>query len=232
VFASVQIVCLFLTFIVLLQPAFKSSERAFTLLGLAWQNVLLVVVSITTVRRRMRPDERDSLWSLLGLSVKEFGGHAVSGIGWGLVLFLLAAVVVVVTVTVFESMGMGRELESMRSHSSRVEVEKLLGSGPVFVWLSTFLVVVAAPIAEEVFFRGFLYRGLKTHMPPWSAGIISSGVFALIHASPLEASALFMLGLTLAWRYERSGSLIVPIFAHATNNGLSTLILLATQGRL
>ncbi len=85
------------------------------------------------------------------------------------------------------------------------------------------LVVLAAPIAEEVFFRGFLFGGLRGRMSFWPAALISGLLFGLVHlpGGPLQVPPLAVFGVLLAWLYERTGSLGPPILMHAIQNSIS-----------
>ncbi len=82
------------------------------------------------------------------------------------------------------------------------------------------LVVIAAPISEEIFFRGFFFGALRRSLPFWAAMVISGLVFGLVHlpTGPAQAPPLALFGMALAWLYERSGSLGPPIAAHAFLN--------------
>ena len=80
------------------------------------------------------------------------------------------------------------------------------------------VVVIVAPLGEEIFFRGFLYNGLRRRLALWPALLISSLVFGLVHVYPLLIPALFVVGLGLALLYERQRSLLAPVVAHATFN--------------
>lgn len=72
--------------------------------------------------------------------------------------------------------------------------------------------------AEELFFRGFLYRAIRDRWGVLPGLIASSLIFAVAHFIPLLILPLFMMGLLLAWLYERSRSLWVSIAVHAGNN--------------
>lgn len=83
------------------------------------------------------------------------------------------------------------------------------------------LVIVIAPVAEELFFRGFLYRVLRLRMSFWLAAGINGLLFGSIHGSLVILPILAVLGFLLCWTYERSGTLFVPIALHALNNALA-----------
>ena len=82
------------------------------------------------------------------------------------------------------------------------------------------LFVVIAPIGEEVFFRGFLYRALRGSLPVWPAALVAGGIFGLIHVfSGVDAvPVLGALGVAFCLVYERTGSIYPCIALHAINN--------------
>jgi len=88
-------------------------------------------------------------------------------------------------------------------------------------------VVIGAPIGEEVFFRGFLYGSLRARLGLSRAAAISAAVFGLFHVQPLLILVMFFVGFGLAILYERRGSLVAPIAAHAVFNVIGyTLIVM------
>jgi membrane protease YdiL (CAAX protease family) len=60
----------------------------------------------------------------------------------------------------------------------------------------------------------------------WFAIVFSSALFAIVHAEPAHWPALFVLGMCLGYAYEKSGSLLRPIFIHAIFNGVTVLFVL------
>ncbi len=77
------------------------------------------------------------------------------------------------------------------------------------------------PISEELFFRGFIFRGLLPKMGPWGAIAASALVFSAFHLSPGALVPIFITGFLLAWLYWRTGSLWAAIGAHAGQNALA-----------
>jgi membrane protease YdiL (CAAX protease family) len=94
---------------------------------------------------------------------------------------------------------------------------------------SLLLIVVAAPISEEIFFRGFVFGGLRRAMPWVVAAVASSLVWGVFHftgpASWGVVLQLSIFGVALAWLYERTGSIWPAIVVHAINNALAFGIL-------
>lgn len=94
--------------------------------------------------------------------------------------------------------------------------------------------VVFAPIAEEVFFRGLLYQGLRRRIGVWGAALSSAGLFAAAHmlqegtlATALVAFVLILpLGVLLAVVFERRGTLATPIAMHAAFNGVTAAFMI------
>ena len=99
---------------------------------------------------------------------------------------------------------------------------------PQLVWGSqaellkmTIEVVVVAPIFEELIFRGIVFSTLRTKFGFTASMIGSAVIFALAHGyGPIAFLTVFWSGLLWSWIYERTGSVIPGICAHAVNNGL------------
>lgn len=86
--------------------------------------------------------------------------------------------------------------------------------------------VIVAPLVEETVFRGFIYGVLKRYTDGWFAALCSSLLFAIVHMHLGSLVPLFVLALGLCAAYERTGSLLVPMWMHALFNGVSTTLLL------
>jgi membrane protease YdiL (CAAX protease family) len=97
------------------------------------------------------------------------------------------------------------------------------------VVLFVVLAVVMAPVFEEIFFRGFLFRGFAGAWG-WGVGaVVSAAIFGLAHLQLDVFVPLFTLGLLLAWVYKRTGSLWTNISLHALFNALSVLAWVFTR---
>jgi membrane protease YdiL (CAAX protease family) len=86
------------------------------------------------------------------------------------------------------------------------------------------LICFVAPLAEEFFFRGFMFRALAERIPVLWAAVVAGGVFGLIHlpGSPAESVlVLSLFGVALCLLLWRTGSLIPCIMLHALNNSIS-----------
>jgi len=91
------------------------------------------------------------------------------------------------------------------------------------VWLG---IVVAAPLQEELLFRGVLLRFLERVAPAAVALALNSLLFASLHDG--SRVAVFTLGLALAWLMRRTGNLAAPLLFHVMHNGLTLLALTAS----
>ena len=83
----------------------------------------------------------------------------------------------------------------------------------------TLLVVLVAPVAEEVFFRGLLYNALRQRLRPLLAVPLQAVVFGLLHPFGLaDSTAVALVGLALAVVYEWRKTLLSPVVLHALLN--------------
>lgn len=81
--------------------------------------------------------------------------------------------------------------------------------------------VIVAPAAEEVFFRGFVFAGLRQRYDWKRAAFISSALFAVIHITPTAMIPVFILGYIFAYLYHRSNSIWPAILMHISTNALA-----------
>jgi membrane protease YdiL (CAAX protease family) len=94
--------------------------------------------------------------------------------------------------------------------------------------------IVAAPVAEELFFRRVLQGWLEKQLAgdELAPVLVSSLAFAAAHAGQgLAYVPLFPLGLVLGTIAQRTGSIVPCILLHALFNAVSVVLLLAQPGR-
>ena len=126
---------------------------------------------------------------------------------WVVVAAVVVAILDVVTVL------LGREVvnEWVRDVFVNAKAPLLLG----------FATVVAAPLFEEIFFRGFLFAGLtRSKLGIVGTILVTSALWAVIHFQygAYEIGQIFALGIVLGLARHRSGTLVVPIVIHAAIN--------------
>jgi membrane protease YdiL (CAAX protease family) len=85
---------------------------------------------------------------------------------------------------------------------------------------------IAAPVFEELLFRGFLLPSLTKYVSPWAAIGFSALLFAVAHLSLSEVLPLAMLGGVLGYIYTQSRSLLAPMLLHSLWNSVTMLGLL------
>lgn len=99
--------------------------------------------------------------------------------------------------------------------------------------LMVILAAVTAPISEEIIFRGCLYRFLRGRLQVWPSMIISALIFSLMHMNAMAILPLTVVGIILAYAYEKSGDIKVPILFHVffNANTLITLLVMNWLGK-
>ena len=140
------------------------------------------------------------------------------GLGWGVVAWLGASVASFVAFTVLDALGLDPQPQAAEQALAVIDP-----------WLAVIAVVVLAPIAEEVFFRGVVFNALLREGGRRWAFVGSSALFAVIHLSLVAVLPIFLLGLALAWAYDRTRSLLAPIAMHMAVNGISVVIALLAR---
>lgn len=101
----------------------------------------------------------------------------------------------------------------------------LLQSNELWLFLSyAFLIVIVAPIVEEIFFRGLVYSYLRERYGVTKAIIFSAAFFGVMHLSAWAFIGTFLAGLGLAYLFEKSKSLYTSIIGHMVWNGIITFI--------
>ena len=91
---------------------------------------------------------------------------------------------------------------------------------------------VAAPISEELVFRGKGYAAIKRSCGSAVAIILTSLLFAVAHGNILQGIYAFVAGVVLSIIAEKTGSLITAVFAHAGFNISAALLYIYFGGRI
>lgn len=94
---------------------------------------------------------------------------------------------------------------------------------PLALGMFLFTAAVAAPVFEEILFRGFLLPSLTRYLPIWGAIGLSSLIFAAAHLSFSEVLPLTVLGSILGFAYVRSRNLLSSILLHSTWNSVTMI---------
>lgn len=125
-------------------------------------------------------------------------------------------------------MGRAAEFLNLNNHWTEWFDQDLVWGAPSVLAVSVLEYVIFAPIFEELAFRGLLFAMLRRRFAFFPAAIISATIFALAHGYTLIGFiSVFWSGFLWAWTYERTGSLIPGMVAHALNNLLVCLTVMA-----
>ena len=128
-------------------------------------------------------------------------------------LWMLIAVVAYLIVAILYSNLIGEPEQE--------DIAESFGSLPI----QFLLIVVAAPVSEELCFRGMLYGGLRERLPVPVAALIGGVIFGALHAlTGLSAvPPLMAFGIVLCLLYEKTGSIWPGIMLHMLNNTVALL---------
>ncbi len=151
-------------------------------------------------------------------------------IGWARVGRLVIAVLAVVAAGLWGGWVVERLSESfhLTSHWAEWFDADLVWASPSMTTLSLVEYVVFAPLFEELAFRGLLFAILRRKFSFLPAALISAGIFGVAHGYGLVGLlSVCWSGLLWAWIYEKTGSLLPGILAHAINNLLVCLAVMA-----
>jgi membrane protease YdiL (CAAX protease family) len=97
--------------------------------------------------------------------------------------------------------------------------------GPTGIALGLLVYAIAAPISEEIMFRGVLLGWMRTYVSPTWAVILSSFVFSLGHLYyGAGALLIFVYALVFGWARLRTGNLRACIALHMLLNSSASLL--------
>lgn len=131
------------------------------------------------------------------------------------VYFLVAAILVYVIGRLVPGFNATQAQETGFNHISQ-SYEYLLA----FITL-----IIVAPVAEELLFRGFLYGKLRKVVPVWVAILITSAVFGAIHGQWNVGVDVFVLSVVLCSLREITGNIWAGMLLHMIKNGLAFYVL-------
>lgn len=89
---------------------------------------------------------------------------------------------------------------------------------PIGVGVAIIVTCIAAPISEEVLFRGVLFGGLRDRWGDWPAALVSGAIFAASHLNWFVFVPFTILGVLLAWISSQTRSIWPAVIAHAAFN--------------
>lgn len=98
--------------------------------------------------------------------------------------------------------------------------ENLVARAEGSTWLVVLVVVVGAPLVEELLYRGLLQRSLAARYRDGLVVVVVAAVFALVHFRPVEIPGLFAIGLVFGVAALRTDRLGMPIAIHVGFNAV------------
>jgi membrane protease YdiL (CAAX protease family) len=151
-----------------------------------------------------------------------------AGGGAGLVLYPVVSIVAGLVLTFLYKMLLGQEPhfpDQLPKHLST------FGTGA-----SVVLALVVAPVVEELYYRGFLFRSIRDRRGFWLGAIVSAIVFGLVHLVPapwrdviLLQSTLAVTGFGLAAIHEWRGTIVADWAAHVAFNVIGIVLILTSR---
>lgn len=102
------------------------------------------------------------------------------------------------------------------------DASQALMEGPK--WAQIVFTVIAAPLCEEIVFRGLVYNNCRKGMPMAAAVIIGALLFGVVHGQFLWVCYAAACGFFLIMAYNNTGSLIGCLLMHMGFNGFSQFV--------
>ncbi len=187
--------------------------------------------------------------SALGFQAPKMGVFGGFGLGFlvGLGSLVMSAILNPATALVLERFGYSTE--STVQQPFMRNLEDWVAQSPAAATAAILaVVVILGPAVEELVFRGAIFNGLhsigkafssrlgvsgpplRTVLRMWFAvaALTSSAFFALLHLEPVILPALLVLAISLCWLFEKTGSLLPPIVAHATFNSFAAIVIISS----
>jgi len=142
---------------------------------------------------------------LARLGVRRFGSEAIPWMGVAVGVYLAFVVLYAGIIGVPE----------------QEDIAEGFGALPVQI----LLIAVAAPVSEELCFRGMLFGGLRNRYRRWIAAALAAVVFGGLHVltGPSAVPPLIAFGFILCLLYEKTGSIVPGIILHMLNNSVALI---------
>jgi membrane protease YdiL (CAAX protease family) len=126
-------------------------------------------------------------------------------------IFALVGSLVVIEATLY--LWLIRFIPSLQVHETYGMDKSRLAAG-----LS---IILVAPLAEELLFRGILLRGLIPNYGYWKGIAIGGALFAIMHIDPARLLGTFAIGVLFGWWFAKTHNIWMGVLGHALNNTLA-----------
>lgn len=182
---------------------------------LAWQQLLFVLGGVFgSSRRYFQP-----------IKVKA----AVKALACGFGIYVLNILVgALVFVAAAHFLGKDAVQELMRGDRAGVEM-LVRNTQPHIAYGAVILLLIGAPLGEELFFRGLLVDLLRDRVGTIRAVFLGALLFALLHFYTLQFVPVLISGVILGLLFVRAKNIFFPVIAHATVNTLALAALLMSS---
>lgn len=182
--------------------------------------IQLAIFGVALVPLALSRTPLSAVWGTAKRSVLYTGAGLVLGVAITIVVFLVNAVLIG---TFGDSTPVEQSLLPNPSDSVGVIV------------VLAILVVIVAPVTEEILFRGVLFASLRRHIGVHLAALLSGLLFAVVHievlaSQPFGLGGLTLAGVLLAYAFHYTKSLRVAIVMHAVYNGVAFGLMLLLSG--
>lgn len=134
----------------------------------------------------------------------------------GFIMYMLATVIVTGLVTLlFQGFDINQAQETGFSNLSTQKE----------YYLAFATLVILAPLAEEILFRGYLYGKLRKYIPVWLTMLLVSVLFGVVHGQFNVAVDVFALSIILCTLREITGSIWAGVLLHMLKNAIAYYLL-------
>ena len=210
----------------LLRPFVESwSSGAVSRLNVVLEIVIyvpVVLIALWTLRRLAAAESESPTlptWRETFVALGMTSRRPIADIGIGTLNYVLL-MPLFVAMTVFSH----RLFQHYHTPINPVQFDSMMAQNNIDRLLLLLVTAVAAPIVEELMFRGVLYPALKNSWGRVGGAAFSAAVFAIVHPTiPDGFLPIMLLGFAFALTYERRGSLLPNIVMHGIHNGLILL---------
>lgn len=186
----------------------ESNYRSLILMGLfLLQWVLIITPMLIVTLRKHKIKWKDFGFKKISLS-KNFGLVA-----WGYLVFLSITFIISLLILFTGIQIPGYQIQE--------QILPIFGTDLISLIIAGTIIVVIAPIIEEIFFRGVLLRALSNKIGIIYGSIISAAIFAIFHLQFQSIIPIFILGLIMNALVIKSKSIWPAISFHIFNNAIA-----------
>lgn len=205
---------------ILIFPLLVQLEKHVTLkiiIGLLPLHVAGLGAALLVIRYSVQPGQRITVLGLQAAGLQQLRHHLLPSLVTGTAIYLGGMGITILTMNILNSLKYEPQpmplIQTMKESAS-----------PSLMITAFIVVVLIAPIAEEILFRTVIFEGLRKFGYPIAA-CASASIFSIAHFSPVQIPSLLVLGLVLQYVRYRNKSLWPCVFYHMFYNLISFILL-------